>query len=127
MFTSQMMRSGTSWRACSAPSAPSPASWVSKPLRCSAQTVAWRKISSSSMTRILCMSGVNFPPRVQHLVDGGEQLLGGERFQEERRAGQVVRELFILAQSAGRDDANVRIEPAERVDGGRTIQKGHDH
>src|SRR5579863_759322 len=53
MLMSQRMRSGSSWRAFSMPSAPLMASMTSKPFCFSARWIISRNHSSSSMTKIL--------------------------------------------------------------------------
>src|SRR5882762_7499719 len=126
MVTSQMMRSGSRRRASSAPAAPSLASWISNPCLRSAQLVAWRKRSSSSMTRMRCMSVLGEGPRLENLVHRGQELFGGERFEEESGVGQLLGHSFVFTQTAGRNDAYARIQTTERINGGGTVEERHD-
>src|SRR6185295_2743861 len=127
MLTSQMIKSGRRRRATSAPSTPSPASRVSKPLRCSAQAVASRNIASSSMTRIFCMSGSESFFGVKHLVHSVEKFFRSEWLEEERGVGEPAGERFIFAQAAGGYDAHVGVKSPQRVDGGRAVEVRHHH
>src|ERR1043166_6992644 len=127
MLMSQMMRSGHKRRAISAPARPSSASSVSNPFLRNAQTVVWRKMASSSMTRILGMGKVGTAPWTESVVYGGEEFFGRERLEEKTGMREVPGQFFVLTQSTGGQDANVGIEAAQGADGGGAIQDRHHH